>query len=186
MIKTPTALLAALGLLALPATTVADTLELPADAQVAVTVIDRLTLDPEQARRDDILLHPVSGYDAATHELPEYCVLVGDARLDGERIRITTEALTCIEAEGGDSEIYTGELSAAAYESDGSYGVAAACDGERCELTPDTPFLLQLASPLALEEQANPSAEINRQRRQAEGEGVANPLPAERPDPDDQ
>lgn len=184
MIKPPAPLLAALGLLALPATGVADTLELPADARVAVTLIDHLSLDSDQAGRDDILMQPVSSDDEATHALPEYCVLVGDARLDGERIRLTADALTCIETEGGDSEIYSGELSAAAYESDGSYGVVATCDEGRCELSPDTPFLLQLASELTLEEQPNPSAEINRQRRQADGEGVSNPIPHDAPDPD--
>ncbi|WP_163560010.1 hypothetical protein [Halomonas sp. NO4] len=185
MIKTPTALLTAigLGLLALPTAALADTLTLPADAQVAVTVIDRIALDDQEGQRNDILMHPVSGHAEASHTLPEYCVLVGNARLDGQRIQVTTDALTCIETQGGDSAIYTGELSAAAYASDGSYGIAAECDGARCELAPDTPFLLQLAEALTLEEQPNPSAEINEQRRQADGEGVANPIPSDAPDP---
>ena len=184
MIKNPTAMLTAAGLalLTLPATAAAATLTLPADARVAVQVIDTLTLDADSDRRDDILMRPVSDYPEATHQLPEYCVLVGNARLDGERLRITTTSLTCIEAEGGDSEIYSGEISAAAYEADGSYGVAA-CEAGRCELTPAHAFQLQLASELVIEEQENPAEQINIQRRQADGTGVANPLPAERPEP---
>ncbi|MCG6656412.1 hypothetical protein HOP52_01285 [Halomonas campisalis] len=184
MIKNPTAMLTAAGLalLILPTAATAATLTLPADARVAVQVIDDLLLGDDSDRRDDILMRPVSDDADATHELPEYCVLVGNARLDGERLRITASYLTCIEAEGGDSEIFSGEISAAAYEADGSYGVDA-CQEGRCELTPAHVFQLQLASELAIEEQENPAEQINIQRRQAEGTGVANPLPAERPTP---
>ncbi|PMR76913.1 hypothetical protein [Billgrantia endophytica] len=186
MIKIPDALLTAAGLalLALPSAAFAATLSLPADASVAVQVIDDLTLDADRSRHDDILLRPVSHATDASHELPEYCVLVGDARLDGERVRITTKALTCVETDGDDSEIFSGEVSAAAYDADGSYGVAA-CDGGRCELTSDHVFHLQFASALEIEEQDNPAARINEQRRQADGTGIANPIPAERPDPDE-
>ncbi|MGM0702702.1 MAG: hypothetical protein ACQEUG_09915 [Pseudomonadota bacterium] len=186
MIKTPNAILTAvgLGLLVLPTAALADSLTLPVDAQVAVTVVDSITLDGAEGDRNDILLRPAGDHSAASHTLPEHCVLVGNARLDGDRIRITTHALTCIEAQDSDSEIYSGEISAAAYEDDGSYGVLANCDEGRCELASDTPFVLQLAEELSLEEQPNPSAEINEQRRQANGEGVANPIPSEAPAPD--
>ncbi|SDJ40716.1 hypothetical protein [Billgrantia gudaonensis] len=186
MIKTPNSLLTTvgLGLLVLPTAVLADTLTLPADARVAVAVVDSITLDDAEGQRNDILLRPVGGHSAANHALPEHCVLVGNARLDDERIRITTHALTCIEAQNSDSEIYSGEISAAAYEDDGSYGVLANCVDGRCELAPDTPFVLQLSDALSLEQQPNPSAEINEQRRQADGEGVANPIPSEAPAPD--
>ncbi|WP_111414233.1 hypothetical protein [Billgrantia lactosivorans] len=186
MIKIPDAIRSASGLallLLLPLTASADTLSVPGDAVVAFQVIDDLTLEAGSERRDDILLRPVSGQDGTTHELPEYCVVVGDARHDGERLRITAKALTCVETEGGNSDIYNGEVSAAAYETDGSYGLAV-CDAGRCELPSDHVFHLQLASELEIEEEENPSEQINEQRRQAEGAGVANPIPAERPDPD--
>ncbi|MFQ3788253.1 hypothetical protein [Halomonas sp. A29] len=172
-----------LALLLMPLHASAGTLDVPKDAVIAAQVIDDLVLEGESGRRDDILLRPVSGLDDATHELPEYCVVVGDARQDGDRLRIAAKALTCIETDGGDSDIYSGDISAAAYELDGSYGLAV-CDAGRCELPSDHVFHLKLASRLEIEEQDNPSARINEQRRQADGAGVANPIPAERPDPD--
>ncbi|RDB44445.1 hypothetical protein DU490_02425 [Halomonas sp. DQ26W] len=182
MIHTP--ILAAAGLsLLLPFAASAATLSLPSDSSVAVQVIDELTLDADKPRQDDILLKPVSGDTSTSHELPEYCVLVGDARLDDERVRITANSLTCIETKGAYSEIFSGEISAAAYEMDGSYGIDA-CDAGRCELTPEHAFQLKLASALDIEQQDNPAARINEQRRQANGAGIANPIPAERPDPD--
>ncbi|MGR2737629.1 hypothetical protein ACUY1T_04155 [Billgrantia sp. Q4P2] len=185
MIKIPDAILTASGLafLLLPLHALADTLTVPGDAVIAAQVIDELELQGESERHDDILLRPVSGIGDAVHELPEYCVVVGDARMDGDRLRITTKALTCIETDGGDSDIYSGEISAAAYELDGSYGLAV-CETGHCKLSSDHVFHLKLASRLEIEEQDNPSARINEQRRQAEGAGVANPIPAERPDPD--
>ncbi|MDI5934080.1 hypothetical protein [Halomonas kalidii] len=182
MIKTPTLLLAAA--LLIPSLALGATLELPGDARVEFQVIDPLHLSQDEPRHDDIVLRPVADGNG-THQLPEYCVVIGDARLDGERIRLTAKALTCIETDGSDSEIYSGEISAAAYGEDGSYGVAAACDEGRCALEPSVGFLLQFAEGLAIEQQDNPSAQINEQRRQAEGAGVANPIPAEAPDPDD-
>ncbi|WP_445157999.1 hypothetical protein [Halomonas sp. E14] len=173
-----------LALMTLPLVASAATLSLPADARLAMSVIDVVSLDAEQPRRDDILLRPaVSGSSQASHELPEYCIVVGDARVEGERMRITTKALTCIQTNGSESEIYSGELSAAAYEQDGSFGLAV-CEEDRCSVTPDQAFYLQLASPLTVEQQDNPGARINEQRRQADGRGVANPIPAERPNPD--
>ncbi|MCE8014664.1 hypothetical protein HOP62_01075 [Halomonas sp. MCCC 1A17488] len=186
MTKIPDAILSVSGLallLLLPLNASANSLSVPGDAIVAVQVIDDLILDGDSGRRDDILLRPVGGQDGTTHELPEYCVVVGDARQDGDRLRIAAKALTCVETEGGDSDIYNGEISAAAYDSDGSYGLAV-CDAGRCELASDHVFHLQLASQLEIEEQDNPSARINEQRRQSDGAGVANPIPAERPDPD--
>ncbi|RCV91322.1 hypothetical protein [Billgrantia montanilacus] len=183
MIHIPILAAAGLSLLLLPFAASAATLSLPTDASVAVQVIDELTLDADNPRQDDILLSPVSGDTGTSHELPEYCVLVGDARLDAERLRITAKSLTCIETEGADSEIFSGEISAAAYEMDGSYGLDA-CDAGRCELTPEHAFQLKLASALDIERQDNPAARINEQRRQTDGAGVANPIPAERPDPD--
>ncbi|EWH00655.1 hypothetical protein [Halomonas sp. BC04] len=182
MIPMPILAAAGLSLLLMPFAASAATLSLPADASVAVHVIDELTLDGDTPRQDDILLSPVSGDGDASHELPEYCVLVGNARLDGERVRVTTQALTCIETKGEESAIYSGEMSAAAYEMDGSYGLDA-CDAGRCKLTPEHVFQLKLASALDIEQQDNPAARINEQRRQAEGAGIANPIPAERPEP---
>ncbi|PWV74871.1 hypothetical protein [Halomonas sp. A11-A] len=180
MTKTPTLLL--LAALLSPSLALAATLELPADARLEVQVIDSITLDQDEPRLDDILLRPVAN-DQGSYELPSHCIMVGDARLEGERVRITTKAVTCIATDGDDSEIYSGEMSAAAYDADGSFGIAA-CDSGRCALTPEHAFELRLASELAIEEQENPSEKINIQRRQAEGAGVANPIPAERPDPD--
>ncbi|WP_416137280.1 hypothetical protein ACM26W_12290 [Halomonas sp. HK25] len=180
MNKTPTILL--LAALLTPSLALAATLELPADARLEVQVIDSLTLDQEASRRDDILLRPVTN-DQGSSELPSHCIMVGDALLDGERVRITTKSVTCIATDGSDSEIYTGELSAAAFGADGNFGIAA-CEGTRCEITPEHTFELRLASDLIIEEQENVSERINIQRRQSEGAGVANPIPAERPDPD--
>jgi hypothetical protein len=185
MIKIPDAILTASGLafLLMPLHASAGTLSLPADADVAMQVVDDLTLEGGNIRRDDILLRPVAGLAKATHELPEYCVVVGDARQEGDRLRIATKSLTCIETDDSDSNIYSGDISAAAYELDGSYGLAT-CDANRCELSGDHIFHLKLADGLEIEEQDNPSAHINEQRRQANGDGVANPIPAERPNPD--
>ncbi|MCE8019750.1 hypothetical protein HOP51_06415 [Halomonas sp. MCCC 1A11036] len=185
MIKIPDAILTASGLalLLLPLHASADTLALPSDAVIGAQVIDDVVVEGVDGRLDDILLRPAIGLAEATHELPEYCVVVGDARQEGDRMRLTTKALTCIETNGSESDIYSGEISAAAYEADGSYGLAV-CDTDRCVLPSDHLFQLRLASRLEIEEQDNPSARINEQRRQAEGAGVANPIPAERPDPD--
>ncbi|SEK87690.1 hypothetical protein [Halomonas daqiaonensis] len=182
MIKTHASLMIA-AVLAMPPLAMSDTLELPADATVNVQVIDELTLSEQTPERNDLLIHPVADGDAS-HTLPEYCVLIGDARIDDERIRLTTQSLTCIETDGSESEIYSGEISAAAYDSDGDFGLAA-CQNGTCRLTREQTFQLRLASDLAIEQQDNPAAEINEQRRQAEGEGVANPIPADAPNPDD-
>ncbi|WP_104201820.1 hypothetical protein [Billgrantia saliphila] len=187
MIKIPDARATAAGLalLLLPLGAAAATLSLPTDARLAVQTVDELVFEDGSDRRDDILLRPVSGVAEATDTLPEYCVVVADARQEGARLRITTKALTCIETSSDDSRIYSGEISAAAYELDDSYGIPA-CDSGRCVLSSDHTFLLRLADDMTIEEQDNPSERINEQRRQADGTGVANPIPAQRPDPDDE
>lgn len=172
MIKTPKTLL--LAALLMPSLAFGASLELPADARIEVQAIDSLTLDRDEPRRDDILMRPVAD-GRGSHQLPDHCVMIGDARLEGERLRVTTKAVTCIATDGADSDIYSGEMSSAAYEADGSYGVAVCQDG-RCELAPDHGFELRLASDLVIEEQENPSAQINEQRRQADGAGATNPL----------
>lgn len=182
MIKIPNTILTTSSLL-LPLQVSAASLILPNDAAITVQVVDSLQISSAQPRQENLLLRPVAGLGEATHELPEYCVVVADARQVDDRLRISTQALTCIETDGSDSDIYSGELSAAAYELDESYGLAV-CNAEGCELNSEHSFLLKLASRLELEEQENPSAQINEQRRQADGAGVANPLPADRPDPE--
>ncbi|MCC5881662.1 MAG: hypothetical protein JJU25_03360 [Halomonas sp.] len=187
MIKIPHAILSASGmaLLVLPLHASAGTLSLPQDATVAVQAVDSLVIEANEGRMDDVLFRPVSGVDGASHELPEYCVLVGDARQDGDRLRVTTKSLTCIETDGSDSDIYSGEISAAGYDLDGSYGLSV-CEAGHCELSAEHVFHLKLATRLEIAEQDNPSARINEQRRQANGAGIANPIPAERPNPDDE
>ncbi|MGJ7457574.1 hypothetical protein ACR80S_06065 [Halomonas sp. MA07-2] len=180
MTKTPAILL--LAALFTPSLALAATLELPAEARLEVQVIDSLILDQDAPRLDDILLRPVVN-GQGSHELPSHCIMVGDALIEGERVRITVKSVTCIATDGGDSEIYSGEMSAAAFGADDSFGIAA-CEGPRCEITPEHTFELRLASELSIEEQENLSERINIQRRQADGAGVANPIPAERPDPD--
>lgn len=182
MIKPHASLLMA-AMLAVPTMAMSDTLQLPADATVDAQLLDVLTLSTEAPERNDLIILPVAEGNAS-HSLPEYCVLIGNARLNGERVRLTTDSLTCIETDGSESEIYSGEISAAAYDTDGSFGIPA-CENGNCRLTPDRTFQLRLASDLEIEQQANPAARINEQRRQTDGDGVANPVPADAPDPDD-
>jgi hypothetical protein len=168
----------------LPSLALAETLALPDDTSVKVQVIEGLQLDQDTPRQDYIAMRPVAD-GSGSHQLPTFCVLIGDAMIDGERVRISTKALTCIETDDGDSEIYSGEIAASAYGADGSYGIGA-CEEGRCALGPDSGFELRLSSALAIEQQDNPSAHINEQRRQADGTGtgIANPVPADRPEPD--
>lgn len=185
MIKIPDAILTASGtaLLLMSFHASAASLVLPNDATVLVQVVDNVEASANDSRLDDLLLRPAGEHASTSHTLPEYCVVVASARPDGERLQISTQSLTCIETDGSNSDIYSGEISAAAYELDDSYGLAV-CDSGRCELAPGHNFMLKLASRLEISEQDNPSARINEQRRQANGEGVANPIPADRPDPD--
>ncbi|GGX90904.1 hypothetical protein GCM10007160_17960 [Litchfieldella qijiaojingensis] len=174
--------------LTLPMTAMSDTLRLPEDAAFEVRVIDDALLTQETPTLSDLLLQPVTS-EHARYQLPSHCLITADARLEGERVRISAKTLTCIDTQGADSEIFSGELSAAGMESDGSYAVDACIDKvddgcERAELRPSHVFQLRLGRELALEPKDNPAARINEQRRQAQGEGVANPIPGERPDPD--
>ena len=141
-----------------------ETLSLPADASIEMAVITPLTLDETTPSASDIIIHPVSE-GSGSHALPNYCVVTGDAQIDEGRLRVTTKEMTCIEAEGGNSAIFSGELSAGAYDADGNFGLPVCSDGS-CELTPDDSFLLVLSDAIAIEQQPNPSAEINAQRRQ--------------------
>lgn len=156
-------------------------LTLPSGANLGVEVIENLRFDSQHARHNDILLHPAQ-VDGSSHELPEYCLMVATAQLSGERIRITTQDATCIETEGSESAIYSGTFAASAYAMDGQYGIE--CPSGNCELSPGEAFLLTLDENVSIDAQDNPSAEINATRRQANADGVANPIPSERPDPD--
>ncbi|BBI50585.1 hypothetical protein HORIV_30060 [Vreelandella olivaria] len=49
---------------------------------------------------------------------------------------------------------------------------------------PGQTFLLTLDQAVEIEELDNPSEELNQQRRQADGEGIANPVPREEAVPD--
>ena len=163
------------------ATAAEATLSLPNEATVGVEVVEELAFESNQARLNDILLHPAPVTDAS-HSLPEYCVIVGSAQMVDERIRVTTQEATCIETHDADSDIFTGEFSASAYGEEGQYGIA--CEGNPCTLSPGQAFLLTLDQPVEIEELENPSAELNEQRRQADGEGIANPVPREEAVPD--
>lgn len=176
--------------LAMPALAAETTLNLPAEARIDVQVIDRTTLDQNTPRKSDLLLRPVAlDTTSATHRLPEYCLITADAQLDGERVSMNTQAVTCIEPEGDTRTIYSGELSAAGFDDDGGYGLGV-CEAQRegdCSravLTPSYVFQLDIASDTVIPALENPSEEINRQRRRANGEGIANPIPAQQPDPD--
>ncbi|MDP4556587.1 hypothetical protein Q9247_02690 [Halomonas meridiana] len=158
-----------------------STLDLPSGAKVGVEVVEALTFNSSQSRYTDLLLHPKQA-SGTTHSLPEYCLLVANAQLNGDRIRITTQDATCIETHDAESAIYSGEFSASAYAEDGQYGLA--CNNGDCTLAPGESFVLTLDESIHIAAQDNPSAEINATRRQANGDGVANPIPGERPDPD--
>ncbi|RUR27371.1 hypothetical protein ELY33_15850 [Vreelandella andesensis] len=168
--------------LATPLLAAEQALTLPKGASVGVEVIEKLAFTGSQARHEGILLHPTQT-DSASHELPEYCVLVANAQLTNGRIRITTQDATCIETHDTESAIFTGEFSAGAYATDGQYGLA--CDESNCSLSPGQAFVVTLDKNVDINAQDNPSAEINAARRQADGDGVANPIPSDRPDPDE-
>lgn len=170
-------------LLALPLYAAEETLSLPDNATIGVEFVDAFAFSEGEARKESILLRP-SQYSDASHVLPEYCVLIGDAQISDDRLRITAHDVTCIETDNADSAIFSGAISASAYDSDGQYGLA--CDNNECFTSPGRSFSLTLNEALEIEAQDNPSAEINKQRRQANGDGVANPIPSERPDPENQ
>lgn len=168
-------------LFALPLYAADSTLTLPNQSTVGVEVVEELSFESDQTRLDDILLHPAHA-DSASHSLPEYCVIIGTAQLNNERIRITTQNATCIETNNAESNIFSGEFVASAYADDGQYAIP--CEGSPCTLSPDQTFLLTLDEAVDIDEQENPSAELNKRRQQANGEGVANPIPREQPNPD--
>lgn len=155
-------------------------LTLPSGASVGVEVVEDHHFNDGSSRLNNILLHPIE-VESATHALPEYCVLVANAQVSSNRIRMTTQDATCIETHGAESAIYSGAFSASAYAQDSQYGLP--CHGGTCTLSPGDSFLLTLDENVDISAQDNPSAEINAQRRQANGDGVANPIPAERPAP---
>nr|WP_163503576.1 hypothetical protein [Halomonas socia] len=191
MIKSTRSTLALFAVaMSLPLAAQAGSLSLPAGASVAVEVIDTTSLDINSTSQADVLLKPTAAA-SGEYDLPNHCLITADARLDGERIRLSASTLTCIEANADDSEIFSGELSAIAEDLDGNIGVSACVEGsgsdcQRAELVPGEAFQLRLRGELALKAQENPSAQINERRRQTNGEGVANPVPGERPDPDAQ
>ena len=173
-----------LAALAMPALAAQDALSLPVDARVDVQVIDNVTLDRASPEQNNVLLRPVSqAQSSASHHLPTYCLITAHAQLTDDRVRLTTQSVTCIEAEDSQPHVFSGELSAAAYDRDGSFGLDACRqrqDGQ-CSLAmigPDHTFQLSLGRALQIEAQRNPSAEINEQRRHAEEQGEGNALPA--------
>lgn len=169
------------ALLVAPLSASAATLSMPDDATVGVEVVDAISFADDQTRQAGILLRPAD-ISQASHTLPEYCVIVGDAQRDDARVRITTHDVTCIETHDADSSIFSGALNAAVYGDDGQYGIS--CNGAACELASGHAFTLTLSEPLEITEQDNPSAQINEKRRHTDDEGVANPIPADRPDPE--
>ncbi|MGC3871902.1 hypothetical protein ACPF7Z_01375 [Halomonas sp. GXIMD04776] len=138
----------------------------------------------------DVLLRPVTRDEAdSTQPLPHYCLITANARLNDRRVRLTTESVTCIDAEDDSPAIYSGELSAAAFERDGDFGLDVCTneqDGQcrKAVIDPDHHFQLNVSEATSISAQDNPSEELNRQRRQVDGEGIANPVPADRPNPD--
>lgn len=179
--STPFWLTALIGsALATPLYAADSTLTLPSGASVGVEVVEDHHFSEAQPRLNNMLLHPIQT-ESATHELPEYCVLVANAQVSNERIRITTQDATCIETHDAESTIFSGAFKASAYAEDSQYGLP--CPGGACTLVPGDAFVLTLDESISITAQDNPSAEINAMRRQANGEGVANPIPAERPEP---
>lgn len=189
MIKTlACALLAGLALPAMAQ----PTLSLPAEARIDVQVIDIISLDQDTPRLSNVLLRPVHRTSSsATHHLPDYCLITADAHLDDTRMQLSATTVTCIAAEGDTRQIFSGELSAAAFERDGGFGLdvcTTSRDGQciRAELTPAHVFQLSVGRDTEIAALENPSKQINEQRRQADGAGAANPLSSSRPDPDEE
>lgn len=153
-----------------------NTLSLPARAHVDVQVIDSVTLDQATPNQTNVLLRPVEREgSSATHRLPDYCLITADARLGDQRMRLSTKTVTCIEAEGDDRAIFSGELSAAAFERDGGFGLDVCTeqrDGQCMSATLDPSHIFQLSIGRDTEISAldNPAEEINEQRRKADTE----------------
>ena len=139
-------------------------LSFPEQATVGVEFVENVTFADGESSYTNILLRP--SHEAATsHQLPEYCVIIGDALRSDERVRITAHDVTCIETDNAESAIFTGEIDAGVYDSDGQYGLM--CEDTRCAFAPEHNFTLTLNKALNIEAQDNPSAELNAQRRQA-------------------
>lgn len=165
-------LLAGLAIPALAQTT----LSLPAEARVDVQVIDSVTLDQNTPELANVLLRPVARIgSSATHRLPDYCLITADARLVDQGMRLSTNTVTCIEAEGDNRAIFSGELSAAAFERDGGFGLDVCTERRdgRCTsatLEPSHAFQLSIGRDTEIAELDNPAEEINEQRRNADSE----------------
>lgn len=142
-------------------------LVLPERATVGVEFTENVTFAGGENSRDNILLRPNHDVDSS-HQLPQYCVIIGDAVRSGERVRITAHDVTCIEAEDADSAIFSGEMDGGVYDTDGQYGLT--CEDSTCAFLPSKGFMLTLNETLEIEAQDNPSAEINAQRRLADQE----------------
>lgn len=173
MIKTPAAILLAGLAMPAPAQT---TLSLPAEARVDVQAIDSIVVDRDTPKQVNVLLRPVEQESSsATHRLPDYCLITADARLVDAGMQLSTRTVTCIEAEGDDRTIFSGELSAAAFERDGSLGLdvcTASRDGQCVSalLAPAHVFQLSIGRDTELAALGNPAEQINEQRRRADGE----------------
>lgn len=158
-----------------------SSLELPDQATVGLRLVSPVALSPAKPEHQGVIMTPSANRDAS-QTLPKHCVIVGDAQLNGSRVRVSTTAITCIETDQADSAIFTGEIDAAVYGSDGAYGLE--CQPSGCTLGTDTDFIMALDAPVQIQAQANPSAELNRQRREAEPRGGINPITGDRPTPD--
>ncbi|WP_051234221.1 hypothetical protein [Halomonas halocynthiae] len=141
-----------------------NVLSLPLGASVEMALISPLALSAETSHASNIIMHPVN-QGIGSHNLPNYCVLTGDAQRDDDRVIITAKQMTCIEATGADSAIFSGKLSAAAYDADNTFGLPV-CQDSGCTLTPTDSFILTFNDAISIEQQRNPSAEINAMRRQ--------------------
>lgn len=152
------------------------TLSLPAKARVDVQAIDSVTLDRNTPELANVLLRPVEREgSSATHRLPDYCLITADAQLDNQDMRLSTSTVTCIEAEGDNRAIFSGELAAAAFERDGSLGLdvcTASRDGQcmSATLEPSHVFQLSIGRDTEIEALDNPAENINEQRRNVDSE----------------
>lgn len=170
-----------LAALAMPVLAAPGTLHLPTDARIDVQVIDRVTLDQSTPEVANVLLRPAQREQSSTtHQLPHYCLITADAQLKGARARLTTQSVTCIETEGEQREIFSGELSAVAFERDGDFGLDVCNERQDGQCThavivPDHTFQLNISRNTELNALTNPSEETNKRRRQANSESVANP-----------
>lgn len=140
------------------------TLVMPERATFGVEFTENVAFAEGESRRDNILLRPNHDVDAS-HQLPQYCVIIGDAVRSDERVRVTAHDVTCIEADNAESAIFSGEMEGGVYDTDGQYGLA--CDDSACAFPSGRGFMLTLNESLDIDAQDNPSAEINAQRRQA-------------------